>query len=42
MNPERFRELVYDPQKTREDIEQMQINARNKGESELARIAEPP
>ena len=40
MNAERFRDLVYDPQKTRENIEQMQINARNKGESELARIAE--
>ena len=39
MNRERFRELVNDPRKTREEIEQMRINALNKGEIELAHIA---
>ena len=40
MSPERFRELVYDPRRTREQIEQMRTNALNKDEIDLARIAE--
>ena len=40
MNPDKFREHVDAPKRTREDLEQMRDNARNKGEGELARIAE--
>ena len=40
MNPERFRELVYDPGRTPEEIEQMRANAFDKGEIDLACIAE--
>lgn len=39
VNPERFRGLVRDPSRTRQDLEQMMRNAIAKGESELARIA---
>lgn len=39
VTPERFRTLVRDPSRTRQDIEQMMRNAIAKGESELAHIA---
>lgn len=39
MTPERFRTLVCDPSRSRQEIEQMLRNALAKGETELARIA---
>ena len=39
MDPDRFRELVNDPRRTRKEIEQMRHNALDKGEIELAHIA---
>ena len=40
MKPEKFRALVNDPKRTREELERMRDNARKKGESELTSLAE--
>lgn len=40
MDADRFRELVYSPNKTQKQVEQMYRNALNKGEIKLGHIAE--